>query len=234
MFATAYGFPLARKSLMTLDTSLTSRSATSKQAYSEGRTAVTTWCSHGGSEAQYACSQASVARVTASARPGSGAPCSSIRSTWSAPARTSVVVSRSNSLVCRASSPVSWGRSPVRSRFAALISSRMRESAAPARGSTDPVSGCGLYSSRTPGSASSARTRFSPASITDVLPGLPSQPSQVGAYRTVVYVPLGGPSYGRTASSCGRPISTTSLSSTPTSAVAYRSRAAGPATHTSS
>ncbi|PPS86731.1 hypothetical protein BZZ08_03247 [Streptomyces sp. MH60] len=44
----------------------------------------------------------------------------------------------------------------------------------------------------------------------------------------------GGPAYGRTASSCGRPISTTSLSSTPTSASAYRSRAAGPATHTSS
>lgn len=49
-----------------------------------------------------------------------------------------------------------------------------------------------------------------------------------------MYGPEGGPAYGRTASSWGRPVSTTSRSSTPTSAIAYRSRAAGPATHTSS
>lgn len=47
-------------------------------------------------------------------------------------------------------------------------------------------------------------------------------------------VPVGGPAYGRIGASCGRPTSTMSLSSTPTSASAYRSRAAGPATHTSS
>src|SRR5688500_3764982 len=75
---------------------------------------------------------------------------------------------------------------------------------------------------------------FSPASITEVLPGFPSQPSHVGAYSTVVYAPVGGPAYGRMGASCGRPTSTMSLSSTPTSASAYRSRAAGPATHTSS
>ncbi|WP_308112549.1 NAD-dependent epimerase/dehydratase family protein [Streptomyces hyderabadensis] len=237
VLATAYGLPLARKSLITLDTSLISRSARLKQAYSAGRASVTTWCSHSGSDAQYASSHASWARRTAAARPGSGSGCRSIRSAWSAAGRKPAAVSRSSSAARRArpAAADASGRGPPRARFAVRTSSRMRRSAARARGSTDPVSGCGLYSSRTPGSASSARTRFSPASTTEVLPGLPSQPSQVGAYRTVVNAPgAGGPAYGRTASSCGRPISTTSLSSTPTSASAYRSRAAGPATHTSS
>ncbi len=111
-----------------------------------GRASVTIWCSHSGSAAQYASTQAEVAAVTAAARPGSGAVCSIIRSRLSADSRNVEVVSRSSSAVRRASSATASGpgRGPVRSRLAARISSRMRRSAAPARGSTEPVSGCGL------------------------------------------------------------------------------------------
>lgn len=130
------------------------------------------------------------------------------------------MVSALSSSVRRASSAAASGpgRAPLRRVFASVIIVWMRVLAAPARGSTEPVIGCGLYSSRTFSSASSSRTMFSPARITEVLPGLPSQPSQVGAYSTVVIRPAGAPAYGWIGASWGRPTSMTSLSSTPMSA----------------
>ncbi|CAM5687541.1 hypothetical protein SMICM304S_03845 [Streptomyces microflavus] len=61
---------------------------------------------------------------------------------------------------------------------------------------------------------------FSPARRREVLPGLSSQPSQVGAYSTVGMGFLTAPVQLRIGSSCGRPTSTMSSSRIPTSASA--------------
>lgn len=59
---------------------------------------------------------------------------------------------------------------------------------------------------------------FSPASSSEVLPGLSSQPSQVGAYSTVGMGFLVVPVQLSMGASCGRPTSTMSSSRMPTSA----------------
>ncbi len=190
-----------QKSLITLDTSLISRSARLKQAW-QRRPGVRDdlVLPTSGSEAQYALSQAAVARATAPARPGSGADRRSIQPHGRRPTGNRQRWSRSSSTVRRASSAAvdAPGRDPLRSRFAARTSSPDAQIGGP--GPADPPTpsaDAACTAAGTPGSASSARSEvLAGLDNTDVLPGLPSQPSHVGAYRTVVNAPgAGGPAY---------------------------------------
>lgn len=146
VLATAYGFSLASQSETTEETSLMRTSAWLKQEKMPGRAAVMIWCCPSSKEPQYAASQAAVARSTSAAWPESGSPWASIRSTSSAASRKEELVARSSSAVRRASSAASTVGAEVagRRRLASRIMAWMRSLAAPARGSTEPVIGCGL------------------------------------------------------------------------------------------